>query len=58
MLYKPLEKLDVIALETAERTLQGYEVMHMLRKGHVREVSYVAAFASSISFNVSRSCSS
>jgi transposase, IS6 family len=26
-------------VETAGRTLQGYEVMHMLGKGQVREVS-------------------
>jgi IS6 family transposase len=30
--------LGCFAFETAWRTLQGYEVMHMLRKGHVQGV--------------------
>ncbi len=31
--------LGFFSVETAERTLQGYEIMHMLRKGQVRSVS-------------------
>ena len=31
--------MGFFSVETAERTLQGYEVMHMLRKGQVRGVS-------------------
>ena len=31
--------MDFFSVETAGRTLQGYEVMHMLRKGQVRGVS-------------------
>ncbi len=30
--------LGFFSVETAGRTLQGYEVMHMIRKGHVRGV--------------------
>jgi transposase, IS6 family len=31
--------MGFFSVETAGRTLQGYEVMHMLRKGQVRGVS-------------------
>ena len=30
--------MGFFSLETAGRTLQGYEVMHMIRKGQVRGV--------------------
>ncbi len=30
--------MGFFSVETAERTLQGYEVMHMIRKGQVKGV--------------------